>query len=119
MLAFCNGTRQDVWIAYMFYSPEDCGGEGRDWQAIGWFQVGPGQCRTVYENDLDDVSNRYWCYYAQNADASLVWAGPYPVYVSNAAFNHCIGEARTDWWIAGFRLFDVGDADDFTMNLVE
>jgi hypothetical protein len=26
---------------------------------------------------------------------------------------------RTDWWIAGFRLFDVGDADDFTMNLVE
>ena len=60
MLAFCNSYPERLWVAYMFWSPNDCGGEGGDWQTIGWFPIEPGACVTVYANDLDDVNNRYW-----------------------------------------------------------
>ena len=32
----------------MFYSPDTCGGEGGDWQTIGWYAAAPGQYTTVY-----------------------------------------------------------------------
>lgn len=119
MLAFCNGFTEGVWVAYMFYSPDDCGGDG-DWQTIGWFHVAPGQCTTVYGNSLDDVNNRYWYYHAENWDGTVFWAGPVGVYVTDKAFNHCMvgvvggqGESR----IAGFRILDVGDNDDYTVTL--
>jgi uncharacterized membrane protein len=117
MLAFCNSTSEEVWVAYMFYSPNDCGGEGGNWQTIGWYAAGPGQCTTVYENSLGDVNNRYWYFYAQNASGSTVWAGPISVYVTNEAFNHCYAIGTSASWIAGYRLLDVGDYDDFTVTL--
>ena len=67
MLTFCNGATEDLWVAYMFYSPDTCGGEGGDWQTIGWFHITPGACATAYANDLHDVHNRFWYFYAENA----------------------------------------------------
>jgi hypothetical protein len=29
MLAFCNSYSEDIWVAYMFWSPDTCGGEGQ------------------------------------------------------------------------------------------
>jgi hypothetical protein len=133
-LAFDNLTNEDIWVAYMFLSQDVCRGEGHDWQAIGWFHLpgvqahevphhakGPSavgsNTRTVYANDLRNVNNRYWYYYAQNASGSVVWAGPVSVHVSNQAFNHCIGEGRTDWWIAGFRRLDLGSANNAVIYL--
>jgi hypothetical protein len=49
-----------------------------------------GRSRPIHHgvpNSLGDVNNRYWYFYAQNADGSLVWAGPISVYVSNEAFK--------------------------------
>jgi hypothetical protein len=119
MLEFVNATDQDLWVAYMFLAQDVCGGEGGDWQAIGWFHMSPGGSTVPYANDLDDVNNRYWCYYAQNADGSRVWAGPYPVYVpkDGSPFNHCYSIGNTASRIIGMRLFDVGDNDNFTMTL--
>ena len=37
MLAFCNSYTERLWVAYMFWSPDACGGEGGNWQTIGWF----------------------------------------------------------------------------------
>jgi hypothetical protein len=132
-LAFVNFTNEDLWVAYMFLSKDVCGGEGGNWQAIGWFFLPGVQDRplpppkgpsdvgsnavTVYANDLKNVNNRYWCYYAENASASRVWAGPYRVFVSDQAFNHCITLKRSDWRIAGFRLLDVGNAHNVVVNL--
>ena len=134
-LAFGNLTNEDVWVAYMFWSPNDCGGEGGDWQAIGWFGVpgvrdrprphippkGPtaegSNTVTVYANDLKNVNNRYWYFYAQNTSRSRVWAGPVNVFVSDEAFNHCIKLGRTGWWIAGFRRLDFGDANNAVVLL--
>lgn len=117
MLAFCNSYPQDVWVAYMFYSPDACGGEGENWQTIGWFHIVPGACVTVYSNSLGDVNNRYWYFYAENAGASVVWAGPIRVYVTDEAFNHCLGIGTTTSRVVGFRILDVGDNDDFTVTL--
>jgi uncharacterized membrane protein len=117
MLRFCNSVREEVWVTYMFYSPDTCGGEGGGWQTIGWFPMAPGQCTTVYGNSLDDVNNRYWYYHAENGDGTIVWAGPIGVYVTKQAFNHCYGIGTTSSRIAGFRILDVGDYDDFTVTL--
>jgi len=119
MLAFCNGVREDIWVSYMFYSPEDCGGDGGNWQAIGWFRVSPGQCSTGYAHDLDDGNNRYWYYYAESDSGRLKWAGPIATWISDEAFNVCRGVANSTQFPVGFRQFDVGDADNFTMTLVE
>jgi len=105
-LDFCNSSPEQVWVAYMFWSPDDCGGYG-DWQTIGWFAIAPGACETVYANDLDDVNNRYWYFYAESASA--VWAGPVRVYVTDAPFDSCLGIGSTAARIVGFRQIDVGD----------
>jgi uncharacterized membrane protein len=117
MLAFCNGYKERVWVAYMFLSTDACGGEGGNWQTIGWFAMEPGSCVTVYSNSLDDVNNRYWYYYAQNDDSSIEWSGPIPVYVTDEAFNHCLNIGTTNSRIVGYRQIDVGDNDDFTVTL--
>lgn len=119
MLKFVNATDQDLWVAYMFLAQDVCGGDGGDWQAIGWYHMPPGGSTVPYANDLDDVHNSLWCYYAENADRSRVWAGPYRVYVptDGSPFNHCYKIANTASRPVGMRLFDVGDSDDFTMTL--
>ena len=78
MLRFCNSHPVRIWTAISFNSPETCGGEGGDWQNIGWYLVNPGSCVVVYENDLD--FNRYWYYYAE-ADDAATWSGDFPTYV--------------------------------------
>ena len=119
MLQFVNATDQHLWAAYMFYAPDACGGEGGDWQAIGWYHMSPGGSTIPYANDLEDVDNRYWCYYAENEDQSRVWAGPYTVYTPNngEAFNHCYKIGNTESRIIGMRLLDVGDYNEFTLTL--
>jgi uncharacterized membrane protein len=71
-LAFVNNFTEDVWVAYMFYSPDVCGGEGNDWQAIGWFHVSVGESTVVYANSLGDVNNRYWYFYAETPDLNFI-----------------------------------------------
>ena len=119
MLKFVNATDQDLWVAYMFLAQDVCGGEGGDWQTIGWFHMSPGGSTVPYANSLNDVHNRNWCYYAENANRSLVWAGPYSVFVpeDGSPFNHCYKIGNTTSRIIGMRLFDVDDHKDFTMTL--
>jgi uncharacterized membrane protein len=119
MLKFVNGTNQELWVAYMFHAPGECGGEGGDFLAIGWFHMPPFGSTVPYANNLNDVHNRYWHYYAENANRSQLWAGPYSVYVPDdgRAFNHCYKIATSTSRIIGMRLFDVGDSNNFTMTL--
>jgi len=118
MLVICNGYPAHVYVAIMFYSPESCGGDGKDFETMGWWSVDRGSCVNVYANDLEDL-NRYWYYYAEAADGA-VWAGPYRVLVSNRAFDLCYGfvsSADADRYI-GMRELDIGDNDDYTLTLV-
>jgi uncharacterized membrane protein len=117
----CNSYSSTVWTAIMFYSPETCGGEGGDFEMMGWWRIEPGACALVYANDLEDV-NRYWYYFAQAADQA-VWAGPFGANVPRTAFGGdqwCWGLQKvsgSDIERIGFRELDIGGNDDCTLTL--
>jgi uncharacterized membrane protein len=118
VLRFCNSYPTPIWTAISFYSPEDCGGEGLNWQNIGWYRVDPGSCAVVYANDLDDVDSRYWYFYAEAEDGAK-WHGDFPTQVNHwDAFNVCDGTGRTGLVNLGFRELDVGNADEFTLTFL-
>ena len=117
MLRFCNSHPVRIWTVISFHSPEACGGEGGDWQNIGWYPVDPGSCVVVYQNDLADV-NRYWYYYAE-ADDGATWSGDFPTFVEYPGpFNICDGLGSSAYTRVGFRELDVGDNDDYTLTFV-
>lgn len=122
-LTFCNATAgRQLGCAYMFYSPNDCGGEGRDFQMLGWFNLDPGQCGTVYENSLNDVDDRLWFAYALDPNDGTEWRGPYWDSVPVAAFDQCYGigvSAGDETVEVKFFQFDKGDADDWTVRFVD
>jgi uncharacterized membrane protein len=118
-LVICNSYTASISTAIMFYSPDTCGGEGGNYQMIGWYNFDPGTCGTVYENDLEDAG-WWWGIYGQ-ADDGMVWAGPYGASVPLAAFNQCYGiqavnEEGDGFTAIGFREFDFGGIDDATVN---
>jgi uncharacterized membrane protein len=116
MLAMCNGYPAHIYVAIMFYNPEKCGGDGGNFETMGWWSVAPGSCVNVYANDLEDL-NRYWYYYAQ-ADDGAVWAGPYRIYAPDNAFSECGGLGISTARIVGMRELDIGDNDDYTLTFV-
>jgi uncharacterized membrane protein len=122
-LTLCNSYPSTVWTAIMFYSPETCGGDGRDFEMMGWWPIEPGACALVYANDLEDL-NRFWYYFAHARDGA-VWAGPFGASVPRTAFGGgqaCWGAQKTtpgsEFESIGFRELDIGDSDDFTLTLI-
>ncbi len=114
MLTICNSYSAHLYAAIMFYSPETCGDYG-NFETQGWWSIDPGSCANVFANDLEDL-NRFWYFYAE-ADDGAIWSGPYGVYVTDERFDSCFGIGSTVSRIAGFRELDIGDNDDFTLNL--
>lgn len=122
MLQFCNHHSRLVFVAYIFHEPDCAEGPdpSRPWHSLGWFPINPGQCGIVYENDLGDVNNRFWYFHAISPADGKVWAGNIVINTPNVAFDRCIDgplSSAEDPRARGFRRFDVGDHDDFTVNL--
>jgi uncharacterized membrane protein len=120
-LVLCNNYPVSIWTAIMFYSPETCGGEGGNFEKMGWWPIAPGACALVYANDLADV-NKFWYYYAE-ADDGAVWAGPFRTQVSLAAFGGgrwCwgLGTTAPGQVVIAYRELDIGDNDDYTLTFV-
>src|SRR3954468_3072850 len=123
-LTLCNSYPARVSAAIAFYSPETCGGDGGDFEMMGWWPIEPGACAHVYANDLADV-NRYWYYFAHSADGAF-WAGPFGASVPRTAFGGhgaCYGAQHvtnepTSFEAIGFCELDVGDNDDYTLTFV-
>jgi len=121
-LTVCNSYPNTVWASIMFYSPETCGGEGGDFEMMGWWRINPGTCALVYANDLADL-NRFWYFFAHAADGAF-WAGPFGANVPRQAFGGdqaCWGLQKvsgTDIERIGYRELDIGDHDDHTVTLV-
>jgi uncharacterized membrane protein len=106
----------------MFYSPETCGGDGGDFEMMGWWKIEPNSCALVFANDLEDV-NQFWYYFAHAADGAF-WAGPWGANVPRHAFGGdqaCWGSqknAGTEFERIGYRELDIGDNDDYTLTFV-
>jgi uncharacterized membrane protein len=120
-LTLCNGYPALISTAICFYSPDTCGGEGDNFEMMGWWNIEPGACALVYGDDLEDL-NRYWYYYADAGDGA-VWSGPYGASVPLAAFDQCYGigviiENNHESIAIGFRELDIGDNDDYTLTFV-
>jgi len=98
----------------MWYHP-NCAGGG-DWEKEGWWSLTYGESKIVYGDDLEDL-NRYYCFYAEGTDGS-VWDGPYTREVTNNVFDQCEWDTGGDSRNIGFRLLDIGDNDDYNVNLV-
>jgi uncharacterized membrane protein len=115
VLTFCNSYPAAIATAISFWEPDECGGpEGNGWHNIGWYWVDPGTCRVVYRNDVDDAG-RYWYFYAEATDGAK-WAGEFPTYVKNDAFDMCDSPADSSMISVGFREVDVGEADNYTLT---
>jgi hypothetical protein len=41
-LVLCNSYPTTIWTSIMFYSPETCGGDGDDFEMMGWWGLTPG-----------------------------------------------------------------------------
>lgn len=55
-LVLCNSYPTTIQTSIMFYSPESCGGDGGNFEKMGWWRIAPGSCALVYANDLEDVN---------------------------------------------------------------
>jgi uncharacterized membrane protein len=103
----------------MFYSPESCGGDGGNFEMMGWWRIEPGTCARVFNNDLADL-NRFWYIYA-DADDGAVWAGPFQRSVPFEAFGGdqwCWGANAGGPIVIGYRELDIGDSDEHTATFV-
>src|SRR5258706_11791624 len=121
-LTLCNSYSTGIWTSIMFYSPETCGGDGRDFEMMGWWRIEPGSCAHVYANDLEDL-NQFWYYFAE-ADDGAVWAGPFGANVPLDAFGggqSCWGTqkvAGNNFERIGYRELDIGSNDDYTLTFI-
>jgi uncharacterized membrane protein len=113
MLRFCNQYPAELWVCISWYHP-NCP-DGGDWEKKGWWHLAPAECKIAFGGDVSDV-NRFWYYYAESADGRF-WAGPFGTIVANGAFDWCENTGSTDSRTVGMRQLDIGDNDDFTLNL--
>jgi uncharacterized membrane protein len=113
-LTFNNEYSAPVSISILWYSP-GCP-DGGDWELAGWYNLDTGQGMTVFFGDLDDI-NRYWYFNAEAIDGAY-WAGDVVHDVPPTAFDWCWNTGSNVASPVGFREIDVGDNDDFTVNLV-
>jgi uncharacterized membrane protein len=118
MLKFCNNYTADVWVCIVWYHPNcsDNGDLSGNWQKKGWWHIAPGQCKVASAEKLTNI-NRYWYYYAEAADGSY-WAGDHgPMNVPDEAFSMCEKTASSQDRTVGLREIDVGDNQDYQINL--
>lgn len=113
-LVICNNYPSTVYLSYMWYDPANCG-SGDHFDTIGWYQVNPGACRTVFFGNVN--FNRYWAYYAEAVNGA-VWNGNIQAWVSNSAYRLCHGATCTPCRVVGFRLLDVDNFNNYTLTLI-
>lgn len=115
-LRIFNQHSAPITTAIMFFSPGTCGGEGKDFEMMGWWNIAPGGSALVYANDVD--INRYWFAYATASDGRR-WAGEWRHSLPGTAFaQRCWGLGySSDTEVGEFFRFDVGDNEDYNLRL--
>lgn len=113
---FKNSTPNTVWVSFQWYSPATCANSGK-WETKGWWQLAPGETKTVFGNDLQTIG-KYYYYYAESSNGT-VWNGPFNTYASNTAFDWCLNTGSTNSRILGFREKYIGTFNNYTINLTQ
>ncbi|MFK4224734.1 hypothetical protein [Streptomyces sp. NPDC019890] len=85
-----NSTPFNIWVADMYWAPDACGEYG-NFRTEGWWLFKP---QERYKVGPSDGRALYW--YAETEDGTRHWTGPYgPVYVTDEAFESCLGIGST------------------------
>ncbi|WP_449508780.1 DUF1036 domain-containing protein [Devosia sp.] len=110
-LRICNETANLVSVA-LGYRAE------RGWMSEGWWQAGPGDCRVLYQGDLQ---RRFYYIFAADDVAGGAWDGAVFMCTRDETFTifgveDCLarGYERT-----GFFEIDTQNRSDWTMQLTE
>lgn len=111
-LRICNKTGSTVNLAVGHK-------EGDSWRSRGWYTIAPRGCETVVSGPL---RLRYYYYYAENADASILWEGDYNFCIRDPQEFSIQGDencARRGYITQGFAEIDTGEASRFTLDLTD
>jgi uncharacterized membrane protein len=84
----------------------------------GWWNIGPGDCKTPIGSDLDTSGTTLYYYYAEDSGGST-WTGTFSLCVDpQSAFDYgdnanadCAGSRKS------FRRINIGDNTDYTLSL--
>jgi uncharacterized membrane protein len=109
-LRFCNRYSYKVSIAFGNYD-RSC---SYPWAKAGWYNLNPGQCRTVYRGDLR--YNPYYYFYARASNGAN-WSGPYRTKTPYAAFHLCWNSYFSPHKTVGMRQIHTGRNYNYTVNL--
>jgi uncharacterized membrane protein len=118
MFNVCNNTDKLVSVAFMYYSA-NCKDQG-DFTKVGYYNINPKQCATIFNRDLSSL-NQYYYLYAWSAD--LEWPGsnvPGGILVNiptDKAFTLCSNVTSNPSRNVTFMEIDIGNNADFTVNL--
>ncbi|MGH4031836.1 DUF1036 domain-containing protein [Actinomycetota bacterium Odt1-20B] len=112
-LTICNRYSARVYVAIGFYDDTCLGDTGP--HIMGWWGLDPGRCALVYANRVNKYGPQW--FFVGEAVNGPVWAGQYVTQVPDQAFNRCWKPSVSGGSPRGFRGFDVGDHEDFTLNL--
>ncbi|AZB73698.2 DUF1036 domain-containing protein [Synechococcus elongatus] len=111
-LVICNKTRKAVNLAVGYK-------EGDSWRSRGWYTISPRGCETVVGGRL---RLRYYYYYAENTDASLLWEGDYEFCIRDPEEFSILGDEnceRRGYITQGFAEIDTKNANAFTLDLTD
>jgi uncharacterized membrane protein len=112
-LIFCNESGQTLNVSVAW-------SENSDWKSRGWFVMKPQECKAAIQGNL---KSRYYWYYADSVDGSLVWNGNG---TENSGVFCVINDKfffrdanRTDCEYEVFKRIDTGESLAYAMSLSE
>lgn len=110
-LRFCNGTGSRVGVAIGYKG-------GADWVSEGWWNIDPGDCRTILEGSL---SSRFYYVHAIDYDQGGEWGGETAMCTRDTSFT-ISGTQRCEqrgYATSGFYEVDTGERKTFTIQLLD
>ena len=117
-LTICNGFSSSISVAIGWPNSNQCANGGK-WIKRGWWNIKPGRCARLYNGSLKNFNRM--SYYARTTDRTLEWKGRYCTYVHDNGFQHCwndpIDPHFSGYYQVCYRLLDVNNREDYTLNL--
>jgi uncharacterized membrane protein len=122
-LRVCNKSSYAADVSVGYYD------DAKGWTSEGWWKINSGQCKAIVTSRLN---NRYYYVYAEDTEGG-VWGGPdsqdggvfcitsaeYTIYSNDYRNGNELNCGAGGYDAVKFNELDVGNAADFTQNLLD
>jgi uncharacterized membrane protein len=118
MLTICNQANEPAYVCIGTFNEDACNSVDPEapWMISGWYIIEPGTCGNVFDGNLAEVVPVF-LYYA--VSESGPWPGSIAIPVPLEPFERCFGTTAPDDISVNFASQNVGNSEDFVLNLVE